>query len=615
MADLNPLVYGHVVGRFLALVGDSVDALENPDAAPMVGTVTFTPSIPYALVANGVPTPATVLPRPIVVTLNVDGEIEWNGLDGIYLPATDDPNLNPTDFTWQAAFDISYEGVVVPYGPINFQLPNGTEVDLTLVAPVASSPGTLTIVGPPGPSGSALPVASDAEAQAMTLDTKTITPLRLGAAATSAATADRLIRRDGSGRAQVADPSAAADIATKGYADGVAFKTYADATALANVTTSETGYITGDGNTLFAISSLSGYVGKWTVDSQFDDWGGGVNSGELTQVLMGASDIIHIRGWSFYRRRTMSGGVWGAWSSWTQRILSGDISGPPGGTGLWVPSYQQSGTASWYRRYTSSWDGTTGNPPSDALADNLEMETLHPAAIGIAAEQGFVLTSNNAAPTGYGMPAATITGTGTNFNVTNRAASARGDRYKRYDYVAASASTTAVAGVVYNINVDIANGFVIRFRVAAATGLTSNTRFFAGLTSTAVSMTDAQPSAIVDMIGVGYDSADTNIQWMSNDSSGTASKSATSLAVSTTSSEQLMDVWLWCTPGSSTIRGRLDIVGGGTHTTDVQSFSSNIPASTTGLQFTMRISAGGTSAQPAASLYGLEYGFGYRNGG
>jgi hypothetical protein len=40
-------------------------------------------------------------------------------------------------------------------------------------------------------------------------------------AATSAATASRLVLRDAAGRAQVVAPSAANDIATKGYADGV----------------------------------------------------------------------------------------------------------------------------------------------------------------------------------------------------------------------------------------------------------------------------------------------------------------------------------------------------------------------------------------------------------
>lgn len=41
-------------------------------------------------------------------------------------------------------------------------------------------------------------------------------------AATDAATAGELVRRDGSGRAKVATPSASGDIATKGYVDGLA---------------------------------------------------------------------------------------------------------------------------------------------------------------------------------------------------------------------------------------------------------------------------------------------------------------------------------------------------------------------------------------------------------
>lgn len=61
--------------------------------------------------------------------------------------------------------------------------------------------------------------STNAETQAMTSGTRVVTPQSLAAAAASAATAQRLMRRDASGRAQVATPSAAADIATKGYAD------------------------------------------------------------------------------------------------------------------------------------------------------------------------------------------------------------------------------------------------------------------------------------------------------------------------------------------------------------------------------------------------------------
>ena len=54
--------------------------------------------------------------------------------------------------------------------------------------------------------------------------------------ATSAPTADRIILRDASGRAQVASPSAAADIATKGYVDSFAVSVgFSDTLALAYV--------------------------------------------------------------------------------------------------------------------------------------------------------------------------------------------------------------------------------------------------------------------------------------------------------------------------------------------------------------------------------------------
>ena len=61
--------------------------------------------------------------------------------------------------------------------------------------------------------------------------------------ATSAPTANRIILRDASGRAQVASPSAAADIATKGYVDSAtlaAVKTHIDATTVHGATSSAT---------------------------------------------------------------------------------------------------------------------------------------------------------------------------------------------------------------------------------------------------------------------------------------------------------------------------------------------------------------------------------------
>ena len=65
--------------------------------------------------------------------------------------------------------------------------------------------------------------ASVTDAQAMTSNFRTLTPARLASAASSAATANRIMRRDASGRAAVANPSASGDIANKVYADTLAW--------------------------------------------------------------------------------------------------------------------------------------------------------------------------------------------------------------------------------------------------------------------------------------------------------------------------------------------------------------------------------------------------------
>ena len=63
-------------------------------------------------------------------------------------------------------------------------------------------------------------IATTAEVQALTDAVRAVTPAGLAAAAVAAATANRIIRRDAAGRAQVVTPSAADDIANKNYVDG-----------------------------------------------------------------------------------------------------------------------------------------------------------------------------------------------------------------------------------------------------------------------------------------------------------------------------------------------------------------------------------------------------------
>lgn len=90
---------------------------------------------------------------------------------------------------------------------------------LQVTSPLAISGTSLQIAGASTGNQGVVQLASDAAAQAMSSTTHALTPSNLPAVAVSAATANRIIRRDANGRAQVADPSADADIATKKYVD------------------------------------------------------------------------------------------------------------------------------------------------------------------------------------------------------------------------------------------------------------------------------------------------------------------------------------------------------------------------------------------------------------
>ena len=162
MADLAPLKYGRVVGRFLANVADGPDIGDSPEFPPLTGTVTFTAEAPKILVANAEPAPATYvqLPQYYKVQLDEFGYLTWRGGRGVRLVAPNE-DTNPTAWTWRAAFDLEYEGQPVPLAPYSFEVPeyepgpdeeNPDEgssglVDLTLVSPVPASNGEAVVRG------------------------------------------------------------------------------------------------------------------------------------------------------------------------------------------------------------------------------------------------------------------------------------------------------------------------------------------------------------------------------------------------------------------------------------------------------------------------------------
>lgn len=184
---------------------------------------------------------------------------------------------------------------------------------------------------------------------------------------------------------------------------------------------------------------------------------------------------------------------------------------------------------------------------------------------------------------------------------------------RRIDYLVTTASTSAVAGFrgaaqqFWRGNAAGLGGFYFRCRWAPATGQSTSTkRAYCGLRASSSASTDVNPSSLTNICGIGIDNGDANWQFMTNDGSGTATKSnlGASFAVSSTDRATMFDTVLFCAPNDSQITWQhTDLVSGasasGTATTD-------LPVNTTALNPYGYCSVGGTSSVigfALASLY------------
>ena len=137
---------GKVTGTFLDLAGDPLAD----------GVVTFVPAPSRLLVAS---VPATILPGRVTARTNATGVLEASaGVPGVDLIATDDPDVNPSGWTWLATFSWPARRWSPDPYEVWFSLPAGATVDLATVTPVAVSHGRPVTVGPQGPTGPVGPV-------------------------------------------------------------------------------------------------------------------------------------------------------------------------------------------------------------------------------------------------------------------------------------------------------------------------------------------------------------------------------------------------------------------------------------------------------------------------
>lgn len=179
----------------------------------------------------------------------------------------------------------------------------------------------------------------------------------------------------------------------------------------------------------------------------------------------------------------------------------------------------------------------------------------------------------------------------------------------RIDFLANTAAATAVAGYRGAANrwsVGAAanqGGFLHIARFAPATGVTVATRrLFAGLRSSTAAATDVQPSSLTNIIGVGYDAADTTFFVMHNAAS-TTTKVNTSITRPAADRASAYSVMIFRPPNSANCYVRLqDEVAGTSFETTI---TTNLPANTTFLNEYGYVSVGGTSSVVGMALFGL----------
>lgn len=216
--------------------------------------------------------------------------------------------------------------------------------------------------------------------------------------------------------------------------------------------------------------------------------------------------------------------------------------------------------------------------------------------------------------TGFGMtPAATGTATAKTGASTNIHTQTPG-----VDILATTAATTAVAGYrlasaaaalsVWRGNASGFGGFTHMVRFSPATGVSTSSgtdRLFVGLSNSSSAPTDVEPSTLTNMVGVGYDSADTNWQIYGNDNSGTAGKYSTGFAVPTTDRPGLYEVAIFCKPNDSSITVTFTDVGAGNSFQQIITTSADLVPATTFMAGRGYHSAGGTSTVTGLTIFGI----------
>lgn len=217
-----------------------------------------------------------------------------------------------------------------------------------------------------------------------------------------------------------------------------------------------------------------------------------------------------------------------------------------------------------------------------------------------------------AIPTQVGI-SLTTTGTGT---AATWSSTSLHTKMSRVDYLVTTATTTAVAGWRYatarwtvgnNNSTDGGGGFHFICQWGPATGVAIPTnRAFVGMTNSGAAPTDVEPSTITNIIGMGWDAADTNVQIMHRGAGAiTKIDLGSNFPVPTTDRTKVYELVLFSPPNTTTQTVGYRVEDLTTGAVVEGTLTTNLPTTTTALAPRGWMSVGGTSSVIGISIMKL----------
>lgn len=180
--------------------------------------------------------------------------------------------------------------------------------------------------------------------------------------------------------------------------------------------------------------------------------------------------------------------------------------------------------------------------------------------------------------------------------------------HSRLDYLVTTAAATAIAGVRTNGSAFLwqgdgslpgMGGYRVALRWGPATGVaTATQRAFAGVQGGNGTPTDVEPSSRTNVLGMGWDAADTNVQFMSNGASGTAVKVdlGANFPVPTADRTAMYEIELYVPANGTTVEWKVTNLANGASVSGTASGALSIPAAAVLMSPVAVVSAGGTSS-------------------